>query len=69
MTTNSTITIAPALPCCSITGESICGTPATAAFIYPMGAGQYILTPICRSCVLAMAAVYSDTSHKDLAQE
>ncbi|HEX9442028.1 MAG TPA: hypothetical protein VF909_20230 [Roseiflexaceae bacterium] len=48
----------PALPCCTIQGDTICGKAATAGTLYPMGSSNYILLLFCRECTQALLAVY-----------
>lgn len=67
---STTITFDPPLPCSVLPGppsgaggaggETQCGKPATAATLYPMGGGQFILQPICRECVAAIRWLYID---------
>jgi len=52
------------LPCGTSTdgGRTHCGRPALAAFVDPDPdhAGQWVLTPVCASCALAMAGQYHE---------
>lgn len=72
MSTPSTITFSPPLPCSAIgadgvsrCGVSRCGEPATVATLYPMGGGQFILQPFCRECVAGMQRNYSDVERQN----
>ena len=53
------ITFSPALPCSSVIGDRRCGRDATVGTLYPMGGGQYILQPFCKTCVQALQKVYA----------
>jgi len=49
------------LPCGTGDGEHACGRPAQAAFLDPgPQPGQWVLTPICAACAVAMAAMYNE---------
>jgi hypothetical protein len=54
----SSISFSPALPCSSMIGDTLCGKDATVATLYPMGGGQFILQPFCRTCVAQLQQIY-----------
>jgi len=60
VSTHSTITFDPPLPCSGIgvDGSTRCGKDATVGTITPAGGGQYLLQPFCRECVAAMQQNY-----------
>lgn len=52
--------IAPPLPCGALgpDGRQRCGTMASVATADAMGGGQYIMLPLCKRCVAALAQIY-----------
>jgi hypothetical protein len=52
------VRIDPALPCGTVSGDSICGRPATVAHVDPGTNGTWIMLPICKQCTEATARMY-----------
>lgn len=48
----------PALPCCTLNGDSLCGKPATGGIGWYTGSHWY-LQPICADCIAATARLYA----------
>lgn len=55
---DSSLRIDPPLPCASLGGDRLCRKPATIALISSVGEGRYLMQPICRDCVAALANIY-----------
>lgn len=61
MSTTTTITIDPPLPCCTlVTIRHRCGQPATVAQATRLGDGSYHLQPFCKTYVEGMATIDRD---------
>jgi hypothetical protein len=63
------IRLSESFPCGIVSGDTICGRPATAAYADPVSMlpgyqqlgltnGQWVLLPVCTDCAKAMWAVY-----------
>jgi ribosomal protein S14 len=68
----TTLRIDPPLPCGVLSPTDParrCGRPATVAQADPTGSGQWILLPICRACVRAVAASYGVSTPETVPDE
>jgi hypothetical protein len=64
-----TIRLSEPVPCGIISGDAICGKPATAAYANPAGTlpgyqqlgltdGEWVILPVCADCARETRAVY-----------
>lgn len=60
------VTLDPALPCAIERGDKLCNRPATVGIADRLSGGMYMLTPMCRECVTAMARMYDVMLDKDV---
>jgi len=61
------IRLDPPLPCGTGDGQTVCGRPATLGLLDrdPERPGRWVLTPICKVCTAAMAALYDEERVSD----
>lgn len=54
-----TMALTRSMPCCTSSGERLCGRGATLGYVVPEANGTWILMPVCDRCLDVLAVAYA----------